>query len=96
MQKIMAVAEGHGMDVEIQSWGYTLTQAANLQVMLAHNNCEYFEQPFPYEALEYGAVDVIRNDKDGYVHAPDGPGLGIRTDWEAVEEAAILQYEVKL
>ena len=94
MRKIMAVAEARSMNVEIQSWGYTLTQAANLQLMLAHRNCSYFEQPMPYEALEYGAVDVIRTDAEGYVHAPDGPGLGIRTDWEAVEEAAFLTYEV--
>ena len=93
MQKIMAVAEAHGMNVEIQSWGYTLTQAANLQLMLAHNNCTFFEQPMPCEAMEYGSIDVIRTDQDGYVHAPDGPGLGIRTDWEAVEAAAFLTYE---
>ena len=94
MRKIMAVAEARSMNVEIQSWGYTLTQAANLQLMLAHRNCAYFEQPMPYEALEFGALDVIRTDAEGYVHAPDGPGLGIRTDWEAVEAAAFLTYEV--
>ena len=93
MQKIMAIAEGHGMNVEIQSWGYTLTQAANLHVMLAHKNCEFFEQPVPYSAFEYGSVDVIRTDDSGYVHAPEGPGLGIRTDWTAMERSAFLIYE---
>ena len=93
MQKIMAIAEAHGMNVEIQSWGYTLTQAANLHVMLAHRNCEYFEQPVPYPAFEYGSLDVIRTDEEGYVHAPDGPGLGIRTDWTAMGKAAFLIYE---
>jgi L-alanine-DL-glutamate epimerase-like enolase superfamily enzyme len=94
MQKIMAVAEAHGMNVEIQSWGYTLTQAANLQLMLAHHNCTYFEQAMPLEALEFGARNVIRTDSEGYVHAPDAPGLGIETDWDAVEAAAFLTYEV--
>jgi len=93
MQKIMAVAEAHGMNVEIQSWGYTLTQAANLQLMLAHNNCGFFEQPVPYPAFEYGSLNAIRTDKDGFVHAPDGPGIGIRTDWKAMEKAAFLVYE---
>ena len=37
----------HGMNVEVQCWGYTLTQAANLHVMLAYRNCTYFEQPVP-------------------------------------------------
>jgi L-alanine-DL-glutamate epimerase-like enolase superfamily enzyme len=93
MQKIMAVAEAHGMNVEIQSWGYTLTQAANLHVMLAHNNCEFFEQPVPYPAFEYGSLNAIRTDAEGYVSAPDGPGLGIRTDWTAIEKAAFLMFE---
>jgi len=37
---------------------------------------------------------VIRTDKEGYVHAPDGPGLGIGIDWAAVKKATILQFEV--
>lgn len=93
MQKIMAVAEAHSMNVEIQSWGYTLTQAANLHLMLAHRNCTFFEQPVPYPAFEYGSLNAIRTDSEGYVHAPDGPGLGIRTDWKAMEKAAFLQFE---
>jgi L-alanine-DL-glutamate epimerase-like enolase superfamily enzyme len=94
MRKILGIAEAHGMNVEIQSWGYTLTQAANLQVMLSGFNCEYFEQPVPYPSFEYGSLDVIRTDEHGYVNAPAAPGLGIRTDWEAMEKAAILTYEV--
>lgn len=95
LRKIMGLAEAHGMSVEIQCWGYTLTQAANLHVMLAYQNCTYFEQPVPYPAFEHGALDVIRTDKDGYVHAPSGVGLGIRTDWDAIRSSAILNFEVR-
>jgi L-alanine-DL-glutamate epimerase-like enolase superfamily enzyme len=95
IRKVMALAEASGMNVEVQCWGYTLTQAANLQVMLAFANCTYFEQPAPYPAFEYGSVDVIRTDKEGYVHAPEGPGLGVRVDWEAVKSATILSFEVR-
>ena len=94
LRKIMALAEAHGMTVEIQCWGYTLTQAANLHVMLAYPNCLYFEQPVPYTSFEYGAVDVIRTDREGYVHAPPGNGLGVGIDWKAIEKAAILRFEV--
>ena len=90
----MALAEAHGLDTELQCWGYTLTQAANLHLMLAHRNCTYFEQPVPYPAFEHGVRDAIRTDSAGLVHAPQGPGLGIRVDWEAVEAATILHYEV--
>jgi L-alanine-DL-glutamate epimerase-like enolase superfamily enzyme len=91
----MGLAEASGMNVEIQCWGYTLTQAANLHVMLAFRNCTYFEQPVPYAAFEFGANDVIRTDEEGYVHAPPGAGLGIGIDWEAIRKATILTFEVR-
>jgi L-alanine-DL-glutamate epimerase-like enolase superfamily enzyme len=95
LRKIMALAEAYGKTVEIQCWGYTLTQAANLHVMLGYSNCRYFEQPSPYPAFEYGSLDVIRTDKQGYVHAPPGAGLGVGIDWEAVKRATILDFEVR-
>jgi L-alanine-DL-glutamate epimerase-like enolase superfamily enzyme len=95
IRKIMGLAEASGMNVEIQCWGYTLTQAANLHVMLAFRNCTYFEQPVPYAAFEFGANDVIRTDKEGYVHAPQGAGLGIGIDREAIRKATILTFEVR-
>ena len=87
-----ALADAFGKPLEIQSWGYTITQAANLHVALAHHNCQYFEQAYPYENFEYGAKNVIRTDRDGFVHAPDGSGLGVEMDWDAVNKAATLSY----
>jgi L-alanine-DL-glutamate epimerase-like enolase superfamily enzyme len=92
-QKIMALAEAAGTTCELQCWGYTLQQAANLHLMLAHSNCTFFEQPVPYPAFEFGMLDVIRPDASGHVYAPPGPGLGVRVDWEAVQGATFLQYE---
>jgi L-alanine-DL-glutamate epimerase-like enolase superfamily enzyme len=94
-RKVMAVAEANSMTVEVQCWGYTLTQAANLHLMLAHDNCTYFEQPIPFEPYEYGSNEVIRTDRDGYVHAPEGPGLGVTMDWEAVKAASFASYEIR-
>ncbi len=87
--KTMALAAAHGTTVELQCWGYTLGQAANLHLMLGQPNCTFFEQPTPYEAFEYGAEAVIRTDAQGYVHAPPGDGLGIDMDWPAIERAAL-------
>jgi L-alanine-DL-glutamate epimerase-like enolase superfamily enzyme len=93
-RKIMALADANSMNVEIQCWGYTLTQAANLHLMLAYGNCTYFEQPMPFEPYEYGSIDVIRTDKEGYVHPPPGPGLGARMDWKTIADAAFLTYDI--
>jgi hypothetical protein len=45
--------------------------------------------------LEYGSFDVIRTDKQGFVNAPPGNGLGIGIDWDAVKRATILNFEVR-
>jgi L-alanine-DL-glutamate epimerase-like enolase superfamily enzyme len=92
-RKVMGLAEAAGMNVELQCWGYTLQQAANLHLMLAYRNCTYFEQPVPYPAFEFGMLDTIRTDAEGYVHAPAGPGLGVRVDWDAMRSATLLAFE---
>ncbi len=81
--------------MELQCWGYTLTQAANLHVMLARPNCGWFEQPVPYPAFEYGVANPIRTDRNGEVRAPDGPGLGVELDWAAIDKATLMKIEAK-
>lgn len=90
--KIMGLAEAQNTSCELQCWGYTLTQAANLHVMQAHANCGWFEQPAPYPAFEYGSLDMIRPDREGMVRVPDGPGLGVRIDWPAIQRASLMSY----
>jgi L-alanine-DL-glutamate epimerase-like enolase superfamily enzyme len=91
--KIFAIAAARGMNVEPQTWGYSLTQAAGLHVELAFSNCRFFEQPVPYPAYEFGCLNPIRTDSEGFVSAPVGPGLGIQMDWDLVEESSLLIYE---
>ncbi|MBY8976918.1 hypothetical protein KHP62_13960 [Rhodobacteraceae bacterium NNCM2] len=80
----MAITRAHGMKCEVQSWGYTLSQAANLHLMLANANCDYFEQAVPFEKYEFGAKQVIRPDADGYVQPSALPGLGVEMDWDVI------------
>ena len=91
--KIMGLAEARGMTVELQSWGYTTTQAANLHLMLARPNCTYFEQAVPYPAFEYGFHNPIRPGRDGKVTVSGLPGLGVDVDWAAIDAATILKFE---
>lgn len=92
-KKMVAVAEANGRRIEIQSWGATLTQAANLHIMLSTNLCTYFEQAFPYKPFEIGAKDVIRTDKEGYVRIAEGKnGLGVEMDWDEIERLTLKKY----
>lgn len=89
LSKAMDIAINSDMNLEVLGWGHSLVSAANLHVMLAFNNCTYYEQPTPYKAYEYGMLDVIRTQSDGHVYAPKGPGLGLEVDWKAMESSTI-------
>ncbi len=89
LRKAVGITRAEGVNCEIMSWGFSLNSTANLHVMLTTDNCSYFEQTMPYEPYEYGMVDVVRTQPDGYVYAPEKPGLGLDVDWEAMEHATI-------
>ena len=91
----MVLAETAGMNCEIMCWGNTLISAANLHLMLAFRNGTYYEQPIPYDSYEYGMQDVIRTQSDGYVYAPQKPGLGVDIDQDAMQAATIHEYAVR-
>lgn len=90
-RKLAGLAEAWGLRVELQSWGYTLIQAANLHFGLACRRSGFFELPVPPEPYEYGVENPYRVQPDGYIAAPTEPGLGIVVDWErmvAAEQAS--------
>ena len=83
--EVAELTKAHGKTCEVQSWGYTLTQAANLHFMLAHPHCTNFEQATPFERHDFGALQVIRPDANGCVRPSDLPGLGVEMDWDRIE-----------
>jgi L-alanine-DL-glutamate epimerase-like enolase superfamily enzyme len=84
--ELLIVANVAGLPIEIQSWGYSLSQAANLHLMLANERTRYFEAPMPKQAFEFGMKNgnLLRG---GDVVAPVGCGLGIEVDWESLATA---------
>jgi len=92
--KMMGLAQAFDMDLEPVTYGHSLFAAAGLHVMLAFPNVSYFELAYPVEPWEYGVVKPLRPDADGTVKAPDGDGLGVVIDWEAIE--AITSHRISL
>ena len=84
--KLMMIADNAALPIEIQSWGHSLSQAANLHLMLANERTQYFEAPMPKDAFEFGMLNgnLLH---DGRAMAPSGAGLGIEVDWERLPEA---------
>ncbi|MCH7839512.1 MAG: mandelate racemase/muconate lactonizing enzyme family protein [Planctomycetes bacterium] len=89
--ELLMIANDAGMSIEIQSWGHSLAQAANLHLMLANERTRYFEAPMPKEAFEFGMKNGNLLDR-GRVVAPNGPGLGISVDWDRLATADFHVY----
>ncbi|MBV8911471.1 MAG: mandelate racemase/muconate lactonizing enzyme family protein [Acetobacteraceae bacterium] len=92
---ILALARAHNMPIEVQCWGFSLSQAANLHLILSTPNATYFEQPVPYAPFEYGVHTPIRLGTDSMVAPPPGPGLGMELDWDALDRATGVRFEVR-
>jgi len=83
--KTAHLAEGFHMNFEVHHGGNSLNNVANLHVILAIKNCEFFEVLLPSGAQKYGLVEDIEVDRTGHVHAINGPGLGAAIDFALIE-----------
>lgn len=83
LKKTAALAEAFGMQCEIHMTVYGLLDWANLHVALAIPNCQYLELP-ANRRESFGLMEQPTVDKDGYVHAPEQPGLGVELDWATI------------
>ncbi len=90
--ELLIIANNAGLSIEIQSWGHSLAQAANLHLMLANERTRYFEASMPKEAYEFGMKNGNLLDQ-GQVVAPEEPGLGIQVDWDNL---AMADFYIKL
>jgi len=79
------LAEAFHMNFEIHHGGNSLNNVANLHVIMAIRNCEFFEVLLPAAAQKYGLREDVEVDAGGLVHAPPGPGLGAAIDFELIE-----------
>jgi L-alanine-DL-glutamate epimerase-like enolase superfamily enzyme len=82
--KAAHLAEAFHMNLEIHHGGNSLNNVANLHVLMAIRNCEFFEVLLPAAAQKYGLAQDIEVDARGLVHAPAGPGLGAAIDFDLI------------
>ena len=89
--ELLMIANDANLPIEIQSWGHSLAQAANLHLALANERTRFFEAPMPNEPFEFGMENGNLLDR-GRVAAPVGPGLGISVDWDRLPTADFYVY----
>ncbi len=87
--KTAHLAEAFHMKYEVHHGGNSLNNFANLHVIMAIRNCEFFEVLLPDGAQKYGLEQDIAVDADGLVHAPAGPGLGAAIDFSLIERKKV-------
>lgn len=91
--KVAHLAESYGMHCEIHGNG-----AANLAVVGAIKNCDWYERGLLHPFLNYDDVPAYLNsivdpmDSDGYVHLPDRPGLGEDINFAYIETNTVTRY----
>jgi len=92
MLKIAHLAEAFHMNCEVHDGYNALNNVANLHVIMAIDNCEFFEVlafnkagRYGLEHLGYWFATAPVIDGEGAIHAPTGPGLGAEIDWELIE-----------
>lgn len=87
--KLAHLAEAFRMNLEVHHGGNSLNNIANLHVIMAIRNTEFFEVLLPDAMQKYGLAQEIEVDREGYVHAPTGPGLGADIDFDLIENKKI-------
>ena len=89
---VLAAQEGRMWSPHTWSNGYGLL--VNLHAALAFSNCPYLEVPFDPPAWSAERRDwllpvTLEIADDGTIGPPDGPGLGVIPDWDALEQYRI-------
>ena len=88
--KTAHLANGFNMNCEIFHGGNSTDAFANLHVIMAIKNCQFYEVFPPNGENQYALIDDIQVDELGFVHAPTDPGLGIKIDWELINKLKVV------
>lgn len=83
--RLMDLAESAGMNLEPVTYGSAFYAMAGLHVLLGRANATYLELAYPMAEWEYAVTNPVRPDAEGYVSAPDIPGLGLALDAHALD-----------
>ena len=89
-RRIAALADLHGRAFSPHTWTNGAGLLANLHLAMAVSTCPFIEVPFDPPAWTPSRRDAllptpIEIAPDGTVRPPDGPGLGVEPDLEALE-----------
>ena len=90
-RRVAALAAEHGLWWSPHTWSNGYGLLANLHAAIAFSTCPYLEVPFDPPAWSPERRDwllpvTLEIAADGTIAPPDGPGLGVVPDWDALEQ----------
>ena len=90
-RRVAALADREGKSWSPHTWSNGYGLLANLHAALAFSTCPYLEVPFDPPAWSAKRRDwllpmTMEIDADGTVGPPEGPGLGVVPDFDALEQ----------
>lgn len=85
IRRIAALTGAHDIRLAPHAWGSGVLFAASIHAAMAAANCHILEVSQGYMPMMTELFNEAFDIRDGYVHAPDRPGLGFTLRPEAME-----------
>jgi L-alanine-DL-glutamate epimerase-like enolase superfamily enzyme len=86
--KIGALSAAHRVPISFHTWGDAIALAASVHLASAIPNCIVMELDYTYNPLRAELLREPLELKSGCLYPPDGPGLGIEIDPDAMQRFA--------
>lgn len=84
VKQIAALAQKHRLPISLHTWGDAVALAASLHLATALENSEIMELDCTENPLRTHLLQNPLTPADGFMKAPEGPGLGIDLDTKAI------------
>jgi D-galactarolactone cycloisomerase len=88
IKKIAVLAAQHNASLSFHTWGDGVALAASLHLSAALRACDVMELDYTYNPLRAELLAEPLEIHNGFMTPPDGPGLGVQLNSEALERFA--------
>ena len=88
IRKIAAMGAAHGRPISFHTWGDAIALAASVHLSAAIKECIVMELDYTYNPLR---AELLRDPLElqrGYLRPPEGPGLGVEVEPDALQRFA--------
>jgi L-alanine-DL-glutamate epimerase-like enolase superfamily enzyme len=86
MHKITQLAAQYNVKMDPHSWSSAINTAASIHVALANTNASIFEMKPSENPMQHELVSNPFSHRDGWIYAPEGPGLGVDVNEDIVHK----------